>query len=90
MIALTACALGNPRFTLPAADLRNLANSRHQSTRWNEFRAVADAAGGVRASRQLRRLAAPDEPVRDLAAAFGIGRATAYRYLSQSASNRTT
>ena len=32
---------------------------------------------------QLRRLAATGEPVRELAAAFGIGRATAYRYLSQ-------
>jgi Helix-turn-helix domain of resolvase len=32
---------------------------------------------------QLRRLAAIGEPVRELAAAFGIGRATAYRYPSQ-------
>ena len=32
---------------------------------------------------QLRRLAATGEPVCELAAAFGIGRATAYRYLSQ-------
>jgi DNA invertase Pin-like site-specific DNA recombinase len=32
---------------------------------------------------QLRRLAATGEPVRELAAAFGIGRATAYRYLCQ-------
>lgn len=31
---------------------------------------------------QLRRLAATGEPVRELAAAFGIGRATAYRYLA--------
>lgn len=31
---------------------------------------------------QLRRLAATGEPVRELATAFGIGRATAYRYLS--------
>lgn len=31
---------------------------------------------------QLRRLAATGEPIRELAAAFGIGRATAYRYLS--------
>ena len=31
---------------------------------------------------QLRRLAATGEPVTELAAAFGIGRATAYRYLS--------
>ena len=31
---------------------------------------------------QLRRLAATGEPVRELASAFGIGRATAYRYLS--------
>jgi DNA invertase Pin-like site-specific DNA recombinase len=32
---------------------------------------------------QLRRLAATGEPVRSLAEAFGIGRATAYRYLAQ-------
>jgi DNA invertase Pin-like site-specific DNA recombinase len=32
---------------------------------------------------QLRRLAATGQPVRELAADFGIGRATAYRYLSQ-------
>jgi DNA invertase Pin-like site-specific DNA recombinase len=32
---------------------------------------------------QLRRLAATGEPVRELSAAFGIGRATAYRYLSR-------
>lgn len=32
---------------------------------------------------QLRRLAATGEPVRELAAAFGVGRATAYRYLSE-------
>ena len=31
---------------------------------------------------QLRRLAATGEPVTELAKAFGIGRATAYRYLS--------
>lgn len=31
---------------------------------------------------QLRRLAATGEPIRELAAAFGIGRATAYRYLA--------
>lgn len=33
---------------------------------------------------QLRRLAATGEPVQELAAAFGIGRATAYRYLADS------
>jgi DNA invertase Pin-like site-specific DNA recombinase len=31
---------------------------------------------------QLRRLAATGEPVAELAVAFGIGRATAYRYLA--------
>jgi len=31
---------------------------------------------------QLHRLAATGEPVRELASAFGIGRATAYRYLA--------
>jgi DNA invertase Pin-like site-specific DNA recombinase len=32
---------------------------------------------------QLRRLAATGEPVHELAKAFGVGRATAYRYLTQ-------
>jgi len=32
---------------------------------------------------QLRRLAATGEPVPELAIAFGIGRATAYRYLAE-------
>ena len=36
----------------------------------------------VERQEQLRRLAATGEPVRELAAAFGIGRATAYRYLA--------
>ena len=38
---------------------------------------------------QLRRLVATGEPVRELAAAFGIGRATAYRYLSKSSDSLT-
>lgn len=33
--------------------------------------------------RQLRRLTSTGEPMRELAQAFGIGRATAYRYLAQ-------
>ena len=33
--------------------------------------------------RQLRRLAATGEPVRELAETFGVGRATAYRYLAR-------
>ena len=37
---------------------------------------------------QLRRLAATGGPVRELAAAFGIGRATAYRYLAGKVSHR--
>jgi DNA invertase Pin-like site-specific DNA recombinase len=37
---------------------------------------------------QLRRLAETGEPIRELAAAFGVGRATAYRYLSNF--NRTS
>jgi DNA invertase Pin-like site-specific DNA recombinase len=32
---------------------------------------------------QLRRLAATGEPIPELAKAFGIGRATAYRYLAE-------
>jgi DNA invertase Pin-like site-specific DNA recombinase len=38
---------------------------------------------GADRQEQLRRLAATGEPVRELAKAFGIGRATAYRYLSE-------
>ena len=38
---------------------------------------------------QLRRLAATGEPVRELAAAFGIGRATAYSYLAGGRSGQT-
>ena len=37
---------------------------------------------GPERQQQLRRLAATGEPVRALAKAFGIGRATAYRYLA--------
>jgi DNA invertase Pin-like site-specific DNA recombinase len=37
---------------------------------------------------QLRRLAATGEPVRQLAEVFGIGRATAYRYLAEQPSKR--
>lgn len=36
---------------------------------------------------QLRRLAATGEPVSELAAAFGVGRATAYRYLAAANDN---
>lgn len=39
---------------------------------------------GPERQEQLRRLAATGEPVTELAAAFGIGRATAYRYLANS------
>ncbi|WP_162563837.1 helix-turn-helix domain-containing protein, partial [Mycolicibacterium mucogenicum] len=39
----------------------------------------------VERQEQLRRLAATGEPVGELAAAFGIGRATAYRYIAQNA-----
>ena len=38
---------------------------------------------------QLRRLAATGEPVRELATAFGIGRATAYGYLAGGRSGQT-
>lgn len=37
----------------------------------------------VECQEQLRRLAATGEPVRELTAACGIGRATAYRYLAE-------
>jgi DNA invertase Pin-like site-specific DNA recombinase len=37
---------------------------------------------GPQLQERLRRLAATVEPVTELAVAFGIGRATAYRYLA--------
>lgn len=40
---------------------------------------------GPERQEQLRRLAATGEPVGELAAAFGVGRATAYRYIAQNA-----
>jgi DNA invertase Pin-like site-specific DNA recombinase len=39
---------------------------------------------------QLRRLAATGEPITELAKAFGVGRSTAYRYLTTSGANRTS
>jgi hypothetical protein len=51
---------------------------------WRGRKLLATKPPKLRAVRQeqLRRLAATAEPVRELAAAFGIGRATAYRYLA--------
>jgi DNA invertase Pin-like site-specific DNA recombinase len=53
-----------------------------QSRRTRELPATKPTKLSVDRQEQLRRLAATGEPVRELAAAFGIGRATAYRYLA--------
>lgn len=54
-----------------------------QSRRVRGLPATKPCKLGPDRQEQLRRLAATGEPVCELAAAFGIGRATAYRYLSQ-------
>jgi len=53
-----------------------------QSRRTRGLPATKPPRLGPERQEQLRRLAATGEPVRELAEAFGIGRATAYRYLS--------
>ena len=52
-----------------------------ESRRSRRLRATKPLKLGPERQEQLRRLAATGEPVRELAVAFGIGRATAYRYL---------
>ncbi|GLP76561.1 hypothetical protein TUM20983_36710 [Mycobacterium antarcticum] len=52
-----------------------------QSRRGRQLPASKPTTLTVDRQEQLRRLAATGEPVRELAAAVGIGRATAYRYL---------
>ena len=53
-----------------------------ESRRARRLRATKPPKLSPERQEQLRRLAATGEPVRGLAEAFGIGRATAYRYLS--------
>jgi DNA invertase Pin-like site-specific DNA recombinase len=53
-----------------------------QSRRARQLPATKPPKLSAERQEQLRRLAATGEPVKELAAAFGIGRATAYRYLS--------
>lgn len=53
-----------------------------QSRRSRHLPATKPTKLGPDRQEQLRRLAATGEPVTELAAAFGIGRATAYRYLA--------
>ena len=59
------------------------AASRH-SRRYRQLPATKPPKLSPERQEQLRRLAATGEPVTKLAAAFGIGRATAYRYLANS------
>lgn len=54
-----------------------------QSRRARSLPATKPPKLNLERQEQLRRLAATGEPVAELAAAFGIGRATAYRYLSE-------
>ncbi len=56
------------------------AASRH-SRRSRQLPATKPTKLSIERQEQLRRLAATGEPVSELAAAFGIGRATAYRYI---------
>jgi DNA invertase Pin-like site-specific DNA recombinase len=56
--------------------------SSRDSRRARQLPATKPPKLSVERQEQLRRLAATGEPVRELAEAFGIGRATAYRYLS--------
>jgi DNA invertase Pin-like site-specific DNA recombinase len=56
--------------------------SSRDSRRARRLPATKPPKLSVERQEQLRRLAATGEPVRELAEAFGIGRATAYRYLS--------
>ncbi|OBB32207.1 resolvase [Mycolicibacterium fortuitum] len=53
-----------------------------QARRSRQLPATKPTKLGPDRQAQLRRLAATGEPVTELAAAFGIGRATAYRYLA--------
>jgi DNA invertase Pin-like site-specific DNA recombinase len=53
-----------------------------ESRRARRLPATKPAKLSPERQQQLRRLAATGEPIRELAKAFGIGRATAYRYLS--------
>jgi DNA invertase Pin-like site-specific DNA recombinase len=55
-----------------------------ESRRTRQLPATKPPKLGPQRQEQLRRLAATGEPVRELARAFGIGRATAYRYLAGS------
>jgi len=57
------------------------AASRH-SRRSRQLPATKPPKLSAERQEQFRRLAATGEPVTELAAAFGIGRATAYRYLA--------
>jgi len=54
-----------------------------QARRARDLPATKPSKLGVERQQQLRRLAETGEPVGELAAAFGISRATAYRYLAQ-------
>jgi DNA invertase Pin-like site-specific DNA recombinase len=56
-----------------------------ESRRARSLPATKPAKLTAERQQQLRRIAATGEPVRELAAAFGIGRATAYRYLAHGA-----
>ncbi len=58
------------------------AASRH-SRRSRQLPATKPTKLSPNRQEQLRRLAATGEPITELAAAFGIGRATAYRYLAK-------
>jgi DNA invertase Pin-like site-specific DNA recombinase len=64
---------------------RERRSASRESRRARRLPATKPPKLGAERQEQLRRLAATGEPVRELASAFGIGRATAYRYLARPA-----
>ena len=75
-VTRTIAELGERRITLPA-----LREGVDTATLARQLPATKLTKLSAERQEQLRRLAATGEPVRALAAAFGIGGATAYRYL---------
>lgn len=77
---------GRPRPSWPPSPNSNLAASAAPSPeparRTRQLPATKPPKLSAERQDKLRRLAETGEPVRELAAASGIGRATAYRYLS--------
>jgi len=81
----TGCAVAAIMATLAELELelgRERRAASRESRRTRQLPATKPPKLSLERQEQLRRLALTGEPVRELAAAFGIGRATAYRYLA--------